>query len=114
MEAMMPLRTIDDPGSNLELTDAEWQAVRIALADAQDHGAFDSGDGMVIGAFVGLYRLFTGHQPRRPLANPRLERLRHFVCAARRRRAIAEELVPELLDLGYSRAQLQAAAMLSA
>jgi hypothetical protein len=97
------------------LSRSEWQAVSIALADAQATSCLATAPEGTLRAKLGrLYHTITGNEPRRPLADPRLETLRRFVCATRRLRRVAEEMVPNLIAQGYNRAQIDAIAMLSA
>jgi hypothetical protein len=88
------------------LTRVEWQAVTVALRDAErGHGAKSRP-----GAAGRLWRWLTGAEPPRPLADPRLEAVRRFVWAARRQGGRACELVPELLGFGFTPAQVEAIA----
>ncbi|MBU3077936.1 hypothetical protein [Sphingomonas quercus] len=96
------------------LTPSEWSAVSIALGDATRPGAMPAEQGTLIGALRRLYGLITGNVPPTPLSDPRLETLRRFVFATRRSQRIAEQYVPELFAHGFSRAQVEAIALLSA
>ena len=88
----------------------EWHAVSIALNDAASAGC-----AAVSNSLLGrIYTALTGNEPRRPLADERLETIRRFVCATRRHSAAANDLVPELEAQGFSRAQLEAIALLAA
>ena len=94
-----------------DLSRAEWRAVAIALNDAE-HSAC-----AVMrrpGRMSRLWTALTGNEPPRPLADPRLETLRGYVCAVRRQARRAEAYIPDLLSLGFNRAQLDAIALLSA
>ena len=94
-----------------ELTENEWRAVSVALNDAAGHG-YVAPDGS--GPFSRLLAWFTGIEARRPLADPRLEALRAFVCTTRARRAAAVEFVPALAKHGYNDRQIAAIALLAA
>lgn len=93
------------------LTRAEWQAVSIALKDADHCGRVET---RPLGRLSRLWTALTGNEPPRPLADPRLEALRRYVCAIRRRARQADAYVVELLDFGFNRAQLDAIRLLSA
>ncbi len=91
------------------LSQSEWHAVSIALNDATSHRAVACRPGLL----GRLYQAITGNAPQRPLADPRLETLRRFVWASRRRPECAEKLAPELEAQGFSHAQVEALALLS-
>jgi len=93
------------------LSRAEWQAVAIALRDAEQCGRAQV---RPLGTLARLWTALTGNEPPRPLADPRLEALRRYVCAIRRRARQADAYVAELLDFGFNRAQLDAIRLLSA
>ncbi|NIJ08056.1 hypothetical protein FHS31_001666 [Sphingomonas vulcanisoli] len=92
------------------LSRSEWHAVSIALNDAAASGCSGAGQGLL----GRLYTAVTGNQPPRPLADARLEMVRRFVCATRRHNPAANDLVPALEAQGFSRAQLDAIALLAA
>ena len=92
------------------LTRSEWQAVSIALNDA---ASTTCASGETPGLLGKLYVALTGNQPKRPLADPRLETIRRFVCASRRHLQAAETIAPELEAQGFSHAQVEALALLS-
>lgn len=89
------------------LTTAEWRAVAVALRDAErfacPHPAGESE-----GRLSRLLRALTGIEAPRPLADPRLDTVRRFVCATRRNVARAGEIAGELIGLGYSQEQVEA------
>jgi hypothetical protein len=96
------------------LSRAEWHAVSIALHDADKHACASARPkGRVGGLVAWLYTAITGNEPQRPLADPRLEMIRRFVCAVRRKPEVAERLMPELEAVGFSHAQVEALALLS-
>jgi hypothetical protein len=92
------------------LSQSEWHAVSIALNDATHYRTVSNRKAGLLGR---LYRMLTGNEPQRPLADPRLETIRRFVWASRRRPECAEKLAPELEAQGFSHAQVEALALLS-
>ncbi len=97
-----------DAGTAPELSDLEWKVVGLAIRDAGEGRARPAG-----GLPGRLWSALTGLEPRRPLADPRLETLRRFVCTARRRRDEATALAARLLDLGFSQRQIAAVTLLA-
>lgn len=96
------------------LSRAEWHAVSIALHDADQHACTSAKPSGRWSGFIGwLYTAITGNEPQRPLADPRLESIRRFVCAMRRKPDAAVTLIPELEAHGFSSAQVEALALLS-
>jgi hypothetical protein len=93
------------------LSQPEWQAVSIALSDASRHGCTAAGRP---GPLRRLYRAITGNEGPRPLADPRLEAVRTFVCETHRQRRAAERHVPALRAHGFNDRQVDALALLSA
>ncbi len=89
------------------LSTTEWAAVAVALRDAERYGRSAAPD-MPPGRLVRLWRLLSGAETPRPLADPRLDAVRRFVCAARRHGVRARDLMPELLGHGFSPAQVEA------
>lgn len=94
------------------LTNAEWQAVKIALRDADRAVQVGSQD-RPEGGLTRLFRLLTGIEKARPLADPRLDAVRRFVWASRRQVARAREIAAELRSFGYSSAQIEALRMVA-
>ena len=93
----------------LELSQTEWRAVTVALRDAEHFGtAVARQVGQPEGGIARALRWLTGIEAPRPLADPRLDALRRFVWAARRRSARVRDMVPELMDFGYSPTQIEA------
>ena len=92
-----------------ELTHLEWQVVSVALNDAHHRVHVDVRPGRL----AHLWRALTGFTPTQPLADPRLETLRRFVCYARRHRRVDNGLAQELAGHGFSVRQVQALALLS-
>jgi hypothetical protein len=95
------------------LSTAEWQAVAIALRDAE-RAIEVVPQGQAEGRFARLFRLLTGIERARPLADPRLDAVRRFVWASRRRIARARDIGGELRAFGYSCAQIDALRMVAA
>lgn len=96
------------------LTRPEWAAVAVALIEADKPGSATPPRPGSWRAYAGrIMQLLTGIERSAPLANPRLEAVRRFVLATRRRRQPAAELIPPLLDCGFSEAQVEALALLS-
>ena len=92
------------------LSPAEWKAVSIAINDATNRGC---GAGEP-GPLARLITTLTGIERPRPLADPRLETLRRFVCDTRRSRGMADQFVPALMEQGFNQAQVRAIALLAA
>jgi len=89
-----------------ELSSLEWKVVSLAIREA----AHVEPDGQ---SWLGrLFHRATGIEPKMPLADPRLETLRRFVCRIRRH-ADVSELKKRLADYGYSANQISAVAMLA-
>ena len=89
------------------LSALEWKVVSLAMREA--------GDAVRAEGRGWLTRLFgsaTGLRPKLPLADPRLETLRRFVCRVRDR-ADVSELKPRLIELGFHPNQIKAVAMLA-
>jgi hypothetical protein len=95
------------------LTNAEWQAVSVALRDAERFPCA-APSGAPEGFLSRLFRALTGIEEPRPLADPRLDAVRRFVCASRRNVARAREIAMELIEFGYSRDQIEALRIVAA
>ena len=93
------------------LSSLEWQAVSVALSDASRCGCGATGKAGVAGR---LFRALTGNKGPRPLADPKLEAVRDFVCETNRHRRIASDYVPALRAFGFNDRQVDALALLSA
>jgi hypothetical protein len=102
-----------DIQSQPRLSTAEWQAVTVALRDAERFGCVPP-QGVREGRMSRLFRALTGIEQPRPLADPRLDAVRRFVCASRRNVARARDVAAELMALGYSRDQIEALRMVAA
>lgn len=100
--------------ADLQLSRAEWRAVSAAFIDASRYGCGDLEEPSRARRLLRrLFTALTGLEPARPLANPHLETLRRFVCAARRRGEPPEELAEKLIADGFNPSQVRALAMLS-
>lgn len=96
------------------LSRLEWAAVAAALIDAdKPYGAPPPRPGSLRAHVERVFGALTGVRRPAPLANPRLETVRRFVLATRRHRRAPAELVPSLLEYGFSKAQVDALALLS-
>ena len=94
------------------LSQAEWNAVAIALRDPDRH--VHTASRSAAGRFFDrVYTAFTGNSPATSLADPRLETLRRFVVGQRRNHA-DERSVSEMLAQGFNRAQVQAISLIAA
>jgi hypothetical protein len=102
-----------DAMSQPNLSTAEWQAVAVALRDVERYPCLTRAPGKE-GRFSRLFRALTGIEEPRPLADPRLDAVRRFVCASRRNLARAREIASELADFGYSRDQIEALRIVAA
>jgi hypothetical protein len=92
------------------LDDLEWKVVSLALREAGPAPVREPG---AIGRKVrALWSAITGWEPQRPLADPRLETLRRFVCTQRGRRDAAV-LATRLLAMGFTQNQLAAVTLLA-
>lgn len=88
--------------STPKLSRSEWAAVSSALAEVNNCGCGPTRVG----------RLFR-RKAAAPLADPRREAVRAFVCEASARRAAPVTLSASLADHGFSDAQIRALALLS-
>ena len=92
------------------LSDLEWKVVRLAIREAGEAAVGEPGPlGRRLRTF---WSAVTGWEPKRPLADPRLELLRRFVCTQRGRRDAAE-LAARLVGLGFTPNQLTAVTLLA-
>ncbi len=98
--------------SDPHLSRPEWRAVSIGLQDAAKCGCGDL-PGSWFHGLTRLARRLTGRPEPEPLADRRLEALRNFVCATQRRRRRADEFVPDLLEQGFNRRQVEALTLLT-
>ncbi|MGC6330009.1 hypothetical protein [Rhizorhabdus sp. FW153] len=98
------------PISAPELSRTEWKAVARAYEEAEAYRSVPHKRSFLRSA---LDRV-TGQHSELPVLDPRADALRRFVCTVRRTRHADERLVPELLGLGFSRAQVDALTLISA
>ena len=107
MTAAMGIRA--DAGAQFPpLSPLEWKVVSLAMREAGEHGC-DARQRGWLGRLLGQAH---GFRPRLPLADPRLETLRRFVCRLVDR-ADTSELAPRLIELGFHPAQISAVTMLA-
>ncbi|MDO6414218.1 hypothetical protein Q4F19_07475 [Sphingomonas sp. BIUV-7] len=95
-----------------ELSTNEWTAVAVALKDAHKCGCIAE-NRVKLGALGKLAIAVFGPRHPLPLADPRLEAIRSFVCASHRRQSPATDLAKPLEDHGFSQAQIDALGLLS-
>jgi len=92
----------------------EWHAVSIGLQDVAKCGCGDiPKPGSLRSGLTSLSRMMTGIEPPRPLADPRLEAVRKFVCVTQRLRRRADKYAPALEEQGFNRAQIETLALLA-
>jgi hypothetical protein len=98
-----------------DLSKTEWMAVSVAFQDAADCGcAIPPAPGSFRARLNKLARRLFGGEANTPLADPRLEALRRFVCTTRVKRRPVERYADNLMDQGFTRSQVDALALLSA
>jgi hypothetical protein len=102
-----------DIKSQPHLSSEEWQAVTVALRDAERYACVAPREAKE-GKVRRLFRLLTGIERPTPLADPRLDTVRRFVCASRRNVQRAREISVELIAHGYSYAQIEALRIVAA
>ncbi len=96
------------------LSALEWQVVAAAFNDASGHSCGNARKPSRLTS--GLRRLLealTGLRAPPPLADPRLEKLRFFLCFTRDKGRPSRQAWEELLELGFSEAQTEALALLA-
>ncbi|WP_380876811.1 hypothetical protein ACFB49_10220 [Sphingomonas sp. DBB INV C78] len=94
---------------SLALDRLEWQALAIGLREAEACGC---GGVAPPSRLSRLWTFLTGREAIRPLADPRLETLRRFVCRLHWNSPDTEAIGRELVAMGYSRNQVTAIAAL--
>lgn len=104
---------LTDPTKNPLLDQQEWNAVAVALQDTDRWTMRHSDRRGLRGLSMRLYYFLTGNAPAKPLANSRLEILRRFVDATHRSRSMARDLVPAMVEHGFSAAQVEAITLLA-
>jgi len=96
-------------GSTPPLSALEWKVVSLAMreaGEAGDEGARRGWFGRWIDSGAGL-------RPKLPLADPRLETLRRFVCRVRDHGADVPELEHRMLEQGFHPGQISALVMIA-
>jgi len=112
MESVMTMHAQIQSESNPAtpaLSALEWKVVSLALREAGEAGC---GGTRRRGWFRRVIDGSAGLRPKLPLADPRLEALRRFVCRVRDR-ADVSELKPRLIELGFHPNQISAVALIA-
>jgi len=107
MTAAMNIQA-DAEGHAPPLSALEWKVVSLAMREAGER-ACGAGRRGWLGRLFGAA---SGFRPKLPLADPRLETLRRFVCTIRDR-ADGSELRHRLIEFGFHPGQISAVAMLA-
>jgi len=95
-------------GTTPTMSALEWKVVTLAMREANEGGC----GGRRSGWLRRMLQRTSGTRPRLPLADPRLEALRGFVCRVRSR-ADDDELREQLIGYGFDPSQLAAVATLA-
>jgi hypothetical protein len=96
------------------LSSLEWQVVAAAFSDASEHACGSPREPSRFSAGVRrVIEALTAVRAPRPLADPRLEKLRFFVCFTRDHGRPSQATWDELVELGFSEAQVEALAILA-
>jgi len=103
MTIAVPIQAETD-ASTPPLSALEWKVVSLAMREA--------GEARRRGWFGRLVEGSNGVRPKLPLADPRLETLRRFVCRVRDR-ADASDLKHRLVEFGFHPNQVTAVAMIA-
>lgn len=88
------------------LSALEWKVVSLAMREAGGNGARRGWFAQWIDSGAGL-------RPTLPLADPRLETLRRFVCRVRDHRGDVSELRRHMLEQGFHSRQISALEMIA-
>jgi len=91
------------------LSALEWKVVSLAMREAGENGCGAGKRGHWLSRLIARGG---GVRPKLPLADPRLETLRRFVCRLQNR-ADVSELSNRLVELGYHPTQISAVAMVA-
>jgi hypothetical protein len=102
----------DSPDEQPMLSGLEWKVVALALRETDTCCGADGGPSRFAHLLRRIGRALTGWESPLPLANPRLETLRRFVCMLRRGHRDAAATAQSLVRLGFSQRQLHAVATL--
>ncbi|MDF0542383.1 hypothetical protein PX699_08515 [Sphingobium sp. H39-3-25] len=99
-----------------QLTPHEWEGVKSTLSAVSDCGCVAPSEPGSRRRLIGrTLDLITRREPApRKILPPRLEAVREFLCETGRMRHVAEAHVPALVAQGFSRAQIEAIALLGA
>lgn len=89
----------------------EWKVVMLAMREATGWGR---GRIRTATRWRRLVSWFTGQDAVRPLADPRLEALRSFVCAVHSGHRMAGRCAARLIEYGFDRDQISAVRTLAA
>jgi hypothetical protein len=96
------------------LTTSEWRAVAAAFEIASTHACGSIRNGLPpTSGFRRFLRAFTCSRAPQPVAEPRLEKLRAFLCFARDNGQPSQAIGEELMALGFSKSQIEAFALLA-
>lgn len=95
------------------LSGLEWKVVSLALRESEKGGCAGVRQPGPIGRALRVFhRAVTGARGTLPLADPRLETLRRFVCMMCWGNSEAEKLAARLIDMGFTQSQIRAVALL--
>jgi hypothetical protein len=96
------------------LTTSEWRAVAAAFEIASTHACGGVRNGLPPTSGLRRFlRAFTGSRTPQAVAEPRLEKLRAFLCFAKENGQPSQAIGEELVALGFSKAQVEALALLA-
>ncbi|MFD1952139.1 hypothetical protein ACFSGX_15300 [Sphingomonas arantia] len=95
------------------LSRTEWAAVAVALQDTARCGCTAEAIDASSGSLRRLTQFLFGRHGPTPLADPRLEAVRRFVCASHVGSGASSDLAKALTDHGFSQAQIDALDLLS-
>jgi hypothetical protein len=105
---------VEAAGARPSLTALEWQVVAAAFSDASGHACGRARKpSRLASGFRHLLEAVTGLKGPQPLADPRLEKLRFFLCFTRDKGRPSQRIWQELIELGFSEAQVEALALLA-
>jgi hypothetical protein len=111
IERGLPMLNIATP----QLSPREWDGVRQALGTVADCGCTEpAAPGSLRDRLGWAADALTGREHRMADLSPYQRAIRDFLCESGRARRIAEEHVPILDSYGFSRAQIEAMALLAA
>lgn len=97
------------------LTKTEWLAVTVAIRDVVSTSCtFPKAQGWLARNLAWLFGTDAVVEASSPPADARTEALRRFICTIQRQREVDEDLVAPLLGQGFTRAQVDAIAMVTA